>query len=149
MSEIVEFYAGRKKDWRGRRLEDIWAYSHDQLEDVHHFIQWLFPLRTAGVAPAALVDDEAVAAFRASPELRERLLKSFAVMLDFYGLRREGDEVVRTENFPERAANWLTGAITTSCGSRESSRACANWGWRTGLERSSAAWGESTPSAGR
>jgi hypothetical protein len=108
MSEIVEFYAGRKKDWRGRRLEDVWAYSHDQLEHVHHFIQWLFPLRTPGVYPSALLDNEAVDAFRASPELQARLLRSFDVMLDFYGLRREGDAVVRGENFPKRSAHWLS-----------------------------------------
>jgi Opioid growth factor receptor (OGFr) conserved region len=108
MSEIVEFYSGRKKDWRGRSIEEMWAYSHEQLEDVHSYIQWLFPLRTMGVAPAPLLDAETITAFRDTVDLRERLLKSFDVMLDFYGLRRQGDEVIETGDFPARAASWLT-----------------------------------------
>jgi hypothetical protein len=107
MSEIVEFYSGRKKDWRGRKIEDIWAYSHDQLESIHHFIQWLFPLWTPGVAAAPLLDAETVEEFRADAGLRDRLLKSFDVMLEFYGLRREGEAVVRGRNYLERANNWL------------------------------------------
>jgi hypothetical protein len=108
MSDVVEFYSGRKKDWSGRSIEEMWSYSLEQLEDIHSYIQWLFPLRTPGVAPAALIDDETVAAFRGQPELRDRLLKSFDVMLNFYGLRRQGDEVVRAETFSKRARNWLT-----------------------------------------
>jgi hypothetical protein len=108
MSEIVEFYSGRKKDIQGRSIEDVWAYSDRQLEAVHNYIQWLFPLWTLGVAPAPLLDEETIAAFRAGPELRERLLRSFDMMLAFYGLRREGTEVVRGEEFPRKARNWLT-----------------------------------------
>jgi hypothetical protein len=108
MSEIVEFYLGRKKDWRGRRIEEIWAYSDEQLEETHNFIQWLFPLRTAGRAPAPLLEAGTIATFHSDAHLRARLLKSFDVMLRFYGLRREGGEVVRAEDFPTKCANWLT-----------------------------------------
>jgi hypothetical protein len=108
MSEIVEFYAGRKKDIWGRRIEDIWAYTDWELEEVHNYIQWLFPLWTPGVAAAPLLDEETIAAFRDSAQLRERLLKSFDVMVAFYGLRREGNEVVRDDSFRRCARNWLT-----------------------------------------
>jgi hypothetical protein len=108
MSEIVDFYSGRKKDWSGRGIEEMWSYSLDQLEDIHSYIQWLFPLRTAGVAPAPLLDEETIAAFRAQPALRDRLLKSFDVLLHFYGLRRQDDSVVRADTFSRRARNWLT-----------------------------------------
>src|SRR5262249_62364056 len=54
------------------------------------------------------LDDAPCAAFRADEGLRQRLLLSLDLMLDFYGLRREGSEIVRAPNYGERAFEWLT-----------------------------------------
>lgn len=113
-SQILSFYNGDAGDHRGRRLEYIWTWDHTRLEDVHDYIQWLFPTaRPSGVNPhAPLVTDEVRAAFATSSDLRGRLRRSFEVMLDFYGLRLEvsedGTTVVRGENFDDRRRNWLT-----------------------------------------
>ena len=71
MSQIVEFYSGRKKDWRGRAIEEMGAYSDDQLEDIHNYIQLLFPLETPSqFVNAPLLDAETIKAFNESPDLR-------------------------------------------------------------------------------
>jgi hypothetical protein len=44
MSRLLDFYRGVGADTEGRRLEDILAWPDDDLEEVHDFIQWLFPL---------------------------------------------------------------------------------------------------------
>src|SRR6266568_2096523 len=109
MSRIVSFYRGEERDDYGRTIEDIWAYDFGQLEVVHDYIQRLFPSRRPSqVEEAPLLDDETEQAFRHDPELQQRLLKSLDVMLRFYGLRREGGEVVEAADFRERATNWLT-----------------------------------------
>jgi hypothetical protein len=76
-------------DNRGRSLADVWAYSDDEMEDVHDFIQWLFPLREPSQfnAQAPLLDDANIAEFRSDPRLRANLMRSFERFLEFLGLR--------------------------------------------------------------
>lgn len=111
---IVEFYRGQRPDSTGRLLVDVWSWDHERLEAVHDYIQWLFPLRTAsGVNPGApLVQPSTVAAFAGDVALRERLLRSFDLMLGFYGLTRDSGrdglpEVRVSEDFAERRRVWL------------------------------------------
>jgi hypothetical protein len=50
------YLAGTGQDSRGRRVEDVLRYSNRQLEDIHDYIQWLFPLPTrSGAQPSAPV----------------------------------------------------------------------------------------------
>ena len=44
MSRLLDFYRGLKADTEGRSLKEILAWDEDDLEAVHDFIQWLFPL---------------------------------------------------------------------------------------------------------
>ena len=41
---IVRFYRGTGFDARGRSLDEVLAWDDERLEDVHDYIQWLFPL---------------------------------------------------------------------------------------------------------
>jgi Opioid growth factor receptor (OGFr) conserved region len=109
MSEIVSFYDGTGTDHRGRRLGEILAFDHDELEQHHDFIQWLFPLAVpSGVLPdAPLVDDACREAFRDRPELRANLRRALAVMLDFYGLALVDGRVEKSAGFASRSAQWL------------------------------------------
>ncbi len=72
MSRLTDFYAGRGTDTEGRRLADLLAWDDDDLEQVHDFIQWLFPLpepsRFNADAPLLTPDD--IAAFHADAALR-------------------------------------------------------------------------------
>lgn len=89
--QLLQFYAGTGTDNRGRTIEDIWRFTPEELEDVHDYIQWLFPLTAPSAfnPDAPLLDDETIARFRADPVLRERVARSLDVMLAFYRGSRE------------------------------------------------------------
>jgi hypothetical protein len=109
-ARLVDFYAGRATDFAGRRIEDVWGMSLDELEYNHDYVQWLFPLRErSGVQPdVPTLDDAAIRAF-AAPDLRWRLATSALVMAAFYGLEVVADgEVRRAASFDDRRRVWLT-----------------------------------------
>jgi len=113
-TQIIEFYLGNIPDNRGRTLEQIWKKHHQWLEATHDYIQWLFPLTKRSQfntnAPILIASD--IQRFQASEELRNRLAQSLNLMLDFYGLSCEENEVgvasIRlSKTFPERKQVWL------------------------------------------
>lgn len=113
MDPIVEFYRGEALP-NGLRIVDIWEWSFDQLEDAHDYIQWIFPLDTPSSAnpDAPLVADDTARAFEWDDVLRDRVQRSLAVMLRFYGLERlvmpdEKLMMIRAANFQERRGVWL------------------------------------------
>ena len=101
MSDIVDFYRGTGTDHRGRTIDQVWAFDHDELERIHDFIQWLFPTDrpSAFNAWAPVLTAESIAALRGLPDLRPRVERSLDVMLDFYGLRRHDGSTVTIEPF--------------------------------------------------
>ena len=106
-SPLIAFYLGEDTDSRGRWLRDLRAWNARQLEDVHDYIQWLFPTRQRSQfnMSAPTLDDATVRAFRSDDRLRAALLDSFRQMLAFYGFQ------FREENGPpsiETAADWET-----------------------------------------
>jgi hypothetical protein len=113
MDAILEFYRGEHLP-NGLSLVDIWDWSFDQLEDAHHYIQWMFPLDTPSSANpgAPILSEETARAFVWDDVLRDRLQRSLAVMLRFYGLERltlPDDKlvIIRALNFSERRGVWL------------------------------------------
>jgi hypothetical protein len=106
---LLGFYRDGAHDDRGRTVEEIIAWPDDDLEDVHDFIQWLFPLpERSGANPAAPILDRAtIEAFLTTPQMRDRLRQSFLRMLRFYGLEWTNNAVERAPNFTARAQNWL------------------------------------------
>ncbi len=111
---LLAFYCGRGRDDRERLLEDILAFSFDELERTHDYIQWLFPLfERSGANPGAPVLDEATAAaFRSDRALRQQVERSLQLMLRFYGLEvttaRGAERIDRSDRFDERKRTWLT-----------------------------------------
>lgn len=106
---LVGFYRDGARDDRGRTLAEILAWGDEELEDVHDFIQWLFPLpERSGANPGApVLDAETIRAFHETDAMRERLRRAFERMLRFYGLTWSGGAVERAGNFGARAENWL------------------------------------------
>ncbi len=86
-SRVVAFYRG-EPDHRGRRLDDILRWDHAQLEFVHDYIQWLFPLTEPSRAQplSPVLSDADVRLFRSDEVLRQRMRDALAVMLEFYGI---------------------------------------------------------------
>jgi hypothetical protein len=110
---IVAFYLGTGTDHRHRHLEDVLAFSVDELESNHDYIQWLFPLAVpSSVMPdAPLVDSECRRAFQSDERLRAARRRALDRMLDFYGLALSGPagepRIDKGRNFAERSSEWL------------------------------------------
>ena len=111
-SPIVRFYRGEGADTRGRTLDDILAWDDGQLEAVHDYIQWLFPLdepsRFNPHAPLLTPADRL--AFRHQP-LAANLRRALDRMLAFYGLRLDPSDprlhIVRSAAWNDRSPYWL------------------------------------------
>uniref|UniRef100_A0A665VIG5 Opioid growth factor receptor-like 2 n=1 Tax=Echeneis naucrates TaxID=173247 RepID=A0A665VIG5_ECHNA len=89
-----------------------WKGNYDALEEVHTFIQWLFPLQEPGVNfYAKELTKEEIKKFLSSRIAKENLLKSYELMLDFYGIElcdKETGEVKRAPNWRHRFCNLNT-----------------------------------------
>ena len=110
MSAILDFYKGSGGNSGGWRLHEILEWSDGQLEDVHDYIQWLFPLPEHSQANpyAPLLDARTVTLFHEDEKLRRELRAALDRMLEFFGFTRQQSVILPGPNFPERAANWLT-----------------------------------------
>lgn len=114
---LIQFYQGLSPDSEGRMLRDIWSWSFENLEYVHNYIQWLFPLNEPSRfnIGAPVLEKEAVRLFRNDAQLQENLVISLKVMLRFYGFEVFTEEnagarirIRKTPNFLNRKRNWLT-----------------------------------------
>lgn len=111
---LVRFYSG-ENDSRGRTLDEILKWGDFELEKVHDYIQWLFPLKTASqfVLDAPLLDDKQIAAFQEDEKLKQRVLEAFKRMLGFYGFgygenhARNRPVIGPSELFEKRQWQWL------------------------------------------
>lgn len=85
-SDLVEFLSGSGRDARGRLLDEILAFSDDQLEAHHDFIQWLFPLDTpsAAVPGSPVLSLIEIEAIRTSGPCQSNLRRSADRMAKFY-----------------------------------------------------------------
>ncbi|MGG6267873.1 opioid growth factor receptor-related protein [Leptolyngbya sp. AN03gr2] len=108
-NRLVPFYLGEQRDIEGRTIEEILAWDFEELECVHNYIQWLFPLaeRSAFNSDAPIVTSETIEAFRSNPQLRQNLVRSLQVMLRFYGLQEDNGEITRSEEYPIRKSEWI------------------------------------------
>ena len=86
-SQLVAFYLGKGPDNQGRMLNEILLWDDSRLEDVHDYIQWLFPLkeRSAFNAFAPLLTENDIAVLKADKGARANILHALARMIDFYG----------------------------------------------------------------
>jgi hypothetical protein len=110
MSAILDFYRGTGGNASGWRIGEVLSWSDNELEDVHDYIQWLFPLPEKSMANpwAPVLDKPTIAAFHRETHLQDTLRDSLHRMLAFYGFAYEGDAIVPGIDFAARAANWLT-----------------------------------------
>jgi hypothetical protein len=108
---LLSFYSRQSSDDRGRTLDHVRGLDVRELERIHDYIQWLFPLpERSGANPAApTLTPETIVAFRSDDALRGELLESFAVMLAFYGFRlaHGTPRIERAPDADERIGEWF------------------------------------------
>jgi hypothetical protein len=110
--QLIGFYRGERSDIAGRTIDQIWAFDFGRLEQVHDYIQWLFPSgKPSNFNPhAPLLDPETIEVFRGDPDLQSRLRKSLEVMLSFYGLelsfRDSVPSIDKSSDYHARRAGW-------------------------------------------
>jgi hypothetical protein len=107
----LRFYRNDCTDARNRYLADIQGWSHEKLESVHDYIQWMFPSDEESMFNGDAPDfpPEVQEVFRTDETIRKNLHKSFDVFLDFLGLAFCDGQVVRQPHFEKAARNWLGG----------------------------------------
>jgi len=112
VGRILDFYSGKQFIHPlGFTIEYVWRWEWDVLETQHDYIQWLFPLTTksAAVPRSPVITQDEVAAFRQDPGLRQKLLKSFQVMLNFYGFKLAPDVSIAPDaEFAMKSGRWIS-----------------------------------------
>ena len=75
-----------------------WPGQYDMLEQHHGYIQWIFPLPTPGMNwDSYTLQQHEADAISGNKELQARVLRSYEMMLDFYGMRLVDRETGRVE----------------------------------------------------
>ncbi|XP_059384756.1 opioid growth factor receptor-like [Carassius carassius] len=103
----LAFYHGQIKsspdDVHIDEFHQQWWGEYDRLEDVHSYIQWLFPIQEPGVnCRAHVLTKKEIKLFRKDKQAKCKLVKSYKLMLDFYGVRLVDESTGEVE----RAPNW-------------------------------------------
>ena len=84
---LTHFLQGTGQDSHGRYHSDILKFSDEELEDVHDYIQWLFPLREESKAvPGSpfLENEEIIQILRNDEEVQENIVTALARMHSYY-----------------------------------------------------------------
>lgn len=84
---LLDFLKGAGKDKHGRTIEEIWNYTDEQIESVHNYIQWLFPLREMSenvMGAPYLEDEEVIKSIQGDLDIQENFVKSLMRMQNFY-----------------------------------------------------------------
>lgn len=88
---LHDYLAGTGRDSRGRSAQEVLGYSNRQLESIHDYIQWLFPLPTrSGAQPdAPVLSAREIESISADQRAVSTLREASARMVRFY---QETDE---------------------------------------------------------
>ena len=75
---LLEFLEGKSTDNFERMIHDVWNFNDQQIERMHNFIQWLFPLAvpSASVPGAPVLTKDDIVAIRASDTAQDNICKS-------------------------------------------------------------------------
>eukprot|EP00178_Gracilaria_changii_P022451 TRINITY_DN6666_c0_g1_i1.p1 TRINITY_DN6666_c0_g1~~TRINITY_DN6666_c0_g1_i1.p1 ORF type:complete len:303 (+),score=59.38 TRINITY_DN6666_c0_g1_i1:43-951(+) len=113
VNQNYRFYNGEIKSVPdGDTIDNIhtkWWGEYGLLEAHHGYVQWLFPIREDGLNyQAEQLQLHEAKKMMADPKIIKRCLKSYALMLDFYGMdlvNEKTGEIQRTGNYKSRYRN--------------------------------------------
>lgn len=87
MGQLRSFYTNQQRNPEGLYLKDIWNFNDWELENTHHFIQWMFPLEMKSnhseTAPVVGKDD--LDEMLKDKQVKDNILHSLNVMENFWG----------------------------------------------------------------
>jgi hypothetical protein len=112
VSLVLDFYRLSRTNHDGLYFSDYLKYDRGQLEDDHHYIQWLFPLDTSSLySPyAPLLTESEIDAFKGDYAALTRMIAALRMMLEFYGLKLFDIDVSPTvqiqPNDNDRISEW-------------------------------------------
>ena len=91
---VLLFLKGDGRDGEGREIEDVLAFSDNDLEHIHDFVQWLFPLpeRSRAQPQSPVLTTDEITAIRASSKAQANLDRATRRMTAFY---RQNDHWLR------------------------------------------------------
>jgi len=91
VSDLLDFYSEKGTDFNGRSLSSILAYTDEDLEHIHDYIQWLFPLPEPSrfVLHAPILRPKDIHKFKSNPVLRSNMQRSWYRMSRFYSGDRQ------------------------------------------------------------
>lgn len=80
------YLSGAGLDSRGRSVQEVLRFSNRELEDVHDYIQWLFPLTTRSAAQpdAPILTASEIEAISSDARIQSTLLQAKERMTRFY-----------------------------------------------------------------
>ncbi len=84
---LLDFLKGTGRDKHGRTHQDILNFSDEQLESVHNYIQWIFPIREMSenvMGSPYLESEEEIETLRSDHQVQENMIKALVRMEDFY-----------------------------------------------------------------
>lgn len=108
---VEAFYNGKISTPEGLFIDDVLAFTQDQFENNHHFIQWLFPIPTASFynLQSPRLTKKAAKELGRQKEFREKMKESFQFMCKCYELTisyNNGDICIKPTS--EFTGYWLT-----------------------------------------
>lgn len=110
MSYIVEFLEGKNKDPYGRYLSDIWQFNSFYLEHIHNYIQWIFPSNEPCLefrVKIPILTEQDFEKIQKSELAQQNLLRSFEMMLHFWGLKYENGKIIAQDDLSVEKHIWL------------------------------------------
>lgn len=107
-TNIIRFYRNEKL-FALPTLTSVWNFDRDELENNHFYIQWLFPLDTASAYNrfAPILTEYDIQIFKTDIKIRENVMKSLSVMLNFYGFTIKNNQISIAKDFVSKS-HWLT-----------------------------------------
>ena len=88
---ILAFLEHRGLDYQHRTLREVWAFSDDEIERTHDFIQWVFPTTepSQNVIGSPVLSSDELALVRASKEAKESIIASSDWFMGFLLVTRK------------------------------------------------------------
>lgn len=88
-------------------IHELWMGKYTLLEHRHGFIQWLFPIRERGLNwEAQELNQTEIEDICANKEAHCRVLKSYKLMLDFYGMKLVSEQTGQLLQLYLISDNW-------------------------------------------